>query len=34
LCDDDVVPFYDRLGFRRAGGMIVRHYDHQSGAGE
>ncbi len=32
LCDDDVVPFYDRLGFRPASGMLVRHYENQSGA--
>jgi len=32
LCDDDVVPFYDRLGFQRASaGMYVRNYQHQSG---
>ena len=32
LCDDDVVPFYDRLGFQRASaGMLIRNYEHQSG---
>lgn len=23
-CDDDVVPFYERLGFTRVNGMVVR----------
>ena len=32
LCDEDVQPFYDRLGMRRATGMLVRNYDRQSGA--
>ena len=32
LCDPDVQPFYDRLGFRRATGMAIRNYDRQSGA--
>lgn len=32
LCDDDVVPFYSRLGFQRAGGMIRRNYENQAGA--
>lgn len=32
LCDADVQPFYARLGMRPATGMMVRHYDRQSGA--
>lgn len=32
LCDPDVQPFYDRVGFRRATGMCMRNYDRQSGA--
>ena len=32
LCDDDVAPFYERIGgMTRAGGFMVRHYDAQSG---
>lgn len=31
LCDEDVQPFYERLGMRRATGMLVRNYDCQSG---
>ncbi len=31
LCDDDVVEFYSRLGFQRAGGMCVRNYGNQAG---
>lgn len=31
-CDDDVVPFYERLGFRQSGAsMIRRDYEAQSG---
>jgi ribosomal protein S18 acetylase RimI-like enzyme len=32
LCDADVQPFYGRLGMRPATGMMMRHYDRQSGA--
>ncbi|MGB1288555.1 MAG: GNAT family N-acetyltransferase [Aggregatilineales bacterium] len=32
ICDDDVVAFYERLGLRRAGGMLTRNYDKQSGS--
>jgi len=31
LCDPDLLPFYERLGMRRAGGMFVRNYDKQAG---
>lgn len=31
LCDEDVVPFYERLGLRRAVGMARRNYATQSG---
>jgi ribosomal protein S18 acetylase RimI-like enzyme len=31
MCDDDVIPFYERLGLRRCGGMIYRNYEQQSG---
>ena len=30
MCDDDVVPFYERLGLRRYGGMLIRNYDRQA----
>jgi hypothetical protein len=33
ICEPDVQPFYEKLGMRRAVGMIVRNYDRQS-AGE
>ncbi len=29
-CDDDVVPFYKRLDFFQANGMVFRNYDRQS----
>lgn len=29
MCDDDVRPFYERLGMKPAGGMIIRNYDRQ-----
>lgn len=31
LCDDDVIPFYEGLGFQRGGGMAIRNYHNQSG---
>lgn len=31
LCDEDMQPFYERLGFRRSQGMIIRNYGNQSG---
>ncbi|HYI25000.1 MAG TPA: GNAT family N-acetyltransferase [Thermomicrobiales bacterium] len=31
LCDDDVLPFYERLGLTRATGALMRRYDYQSG---
>lgn len=34
LCDEDVQPFYEQLGMRRATGMMVRNYDRQTGAPE
>jgi ribosomal protein S18 acetylase RimI-like enzyme len=32
ICDEDVQPFYERLGMRRATGMLYRNYDRQAGA--
>jgi len=34
LCDEELQPFYARLGMRRAAGMLVRNYNRQSGASE
>jgi GNAT superfamily N-acetyltransferase len=31
ICDEDVQPFYERLGLRRYTGMLHRNYDRQSG---
>lgn len=31
LCDDDVLSFYEKLGFQIAGGAMIRRYGHQSG---
>ena len=33
MCDADVVPFYEQLQLRPAGGMIVRNYQNQAGSG-
>jgi ribosomal protein S18 acetylase RimI-like enzyme len=30
ICDDDVKPFYARLGLRPVGGMVIRNYDRQA----
>lgn len=32
LCDEELQPYYERLGMRRATGMLHRNYDRQSGA--
>ena len=32
MCDDDVQPFYERLGLTPYTGMIYRNYNRQSGA--
>jgi len=31
ICDDDLQPFYERLGMMRYTGMIKRNYERQSG---
>ncbi|MFN8374716.1 MAG: GNAT family N-acetyltransferase [Anaerolineae bacterium] len=31
ICDEDVQPFYERLGMQRYSGMVYRNYDRQSG---
>jgi len=31
VCDDDVVPFYNRFDMYNANGMIIRNYNRQSG---
>ena len=30
MCDPEVEPFYERLGFKKASGMMIRNYDRQS----
>lgn len=30
-CDDDVVPFYEKLGLRKNNSMFIRNYKFQSG---
>lgn len=29
VCDPDLQPFYERLGFRRYSAMVIRNYDRQ-----
>jgi ribosomal protein S18 acetylase RimI-like enzyme len=31
-CDDDLVPYYDKLGMMKTNGMILRNYKMQSGS--
>ena len=31
LCDEDVQPFYERVGMKRGQGMFVRNYGRQNG---
>ncbi|WNF24919.1 GNAT family N-acetyltransferase [Mesobacillus jeotgali] len=30
-CDDDLVPYYEKLGMIKANGMLLRNYERQSG---
>jgi GNAT superfamily N-acetyltransferase len=30
VCDDELQPYYERFGMRRAGAMIFRNYDRQT----
>ncbi|MCC3357069.1 GNAT family N-acetyltransferase [Bacillus sp. REN16] len=30
-CDDDLVPYYEKIGMFRSNGMLVRNYEMQSG---
>ena len=30
MCDPDAEPFYERLGFRKGNGMIIRNYERQN----
>jgi ribosomal protein S18 acetylase RimI-like enzyme len=32
ICDEEIQPFYERLGMRRAIGMLYRNYGRQAGA--
>lgn len=34
LCDPDLQDFYEQLGMRKAQGMLIRNYEHQSGRTE
>lgn len=31
VCDDALVPFYEKLDMNKTCGMVVRHYENQSG---
>lgn len=31
LCDPELIPFYDRLGFQKSTGAVYRNYNSQSG---
>ena len=31
LCDPDLQPYYERFGFQRSQGMVIRNYDRQAG---
>ncbi|MBI5267914.1 MAG: GNAT family N-acetyltransferase [candidate division Zixibacteria bacterium] len=32
ICDDNLRPFYEKLGLKYHGGMIIRNYNRQSGS--
>lgn len=31
LCDEELIPYYEKLGMHKAQGAFVRNYDRQSG---
>lgn len=31
-CDDDLIPYYDKLGMMKTNGMVLRNYKMQSGS--
>ncbi len=31
LCDEDLIPYYEKLGMMKAQGVCLRNYDRQSG---
>jgi hypothetical protein len=31
MCDEDVQPFYERLGLQRYSGMVLRNFKRQNG---
>ena len=31
LCDEKLIPYYEKLGMRKAVGVIIRNYGNQSG---
>ncbi|QOR66503.1 GNAT family N-acetyltransferase [Cytobacillus suaedae] len=31
MCDENLQPYYERFGMRKAKGMVVRNYEFQSG---
>ncbi|MBT2663403.1 GNAT family N-acetyltransferase [Bacillus sp. ISL-45] len=33
-CDDDLVPYYEKLGMIKANGLLLRNYEKQSGSTE
>ncbi len=32
LCDSELIPYYEKVGFSKAQGVLIRNYDNQSGA--
>jgi ribosomal protein S18 acetylase RimI-like enzyme len=33
LCDENLMPFYEKLGMRKATGALIRNYENQNGKG-
>lgn len=31
LCDQNLIPYYEKLGMRKATGMVIRNYENQDG---
>lgn len=32
ICDENIIPFYERAGFKKHNGMLIRNYNNKAGA--
>ena len=31
ICDENLIPYYEKLGMQKATGALIRNYDNQNG---